>query len=315
MGALISGFTAARKYFLTMTKTLTFRDVALCDVLLLQKHFNRYKGRICDFSAGNAVFWREHYGISFYEDSHSLILRFDDMDDTVCYGYPISKDAHALIECLIRESEDKEICVSLMTRDELDALCQDFCVKQIMHSEDWDDYLYNKEDIVTLRGRRYSGQRNHINKFKKLYDNWCFERIDSSNTDKAKEFFERFFTSIGKPTDVSEEERVQLREQLENFESYSQLGGILSVNGQVIGASIGEQVGDTLIIHTEKADVSFEGAYPMLVNCFAREFATDDSCLFINREEDCGEEGLRISKRSYHPVQMIEKYAAIVSLN
>ena len=126
----------------------------------------------------------------------------------------------------------------------------------------------------------------------------------------AKNFCHRYFNGAGKVTSVSDVEYKQLLEQFDNWEIYHQLGGMLIVNNEVIGISVGEIVGDTLIVHTEKADTSFAGAYPMLTNSFAKEFAT--SCQFINREEDCGEEGLRISKRSYHPIELIEKYAVTI---
>ena len=35
--------------------------------------------------------------------------------------------------------------------------------------------------------------------------------------------------------------------------------------------------------------------------------ASDDEIRFVNREEDCGDEGLRKSKMSYHPIELIEK--------
>ena len=142
-------------------------------------------------------------------------------------------------------------------------------------------------------------------------DEYGVLRMIVSDPYKAKEVLNEHGV-IGKVTDVSDTEREQLIEQFDNWEAYSQLGGMLISEGRVVGISVGEIVGDTLIIHTEKADTSFDGAYPMLVNCFAREFAADDKCLYINREEDCGIEGLRISKRSYHPIEIIKKYAVII---
>jgi hypothetical protein len=56
----------------------------------------------------------------------------------------------------------------------------------------------------------------------------------------------------------------------------------------------------------EKADVSIDGAYPMINNQFAiHEF---EGFKLINREEDLGIEGLRTAKLSYNPVQLTEKY-------
>ena len=71
--------------------------------------------------------------------------------------------------------------------------------------------------------------------------------------------------------------------------------------------SAGEIVGDTLIIHIEKADIAYEGVYQVLVNEYAKCFVTPD-VRYINREEDVGDEGMRRSKESYHPVRLLEKY-------
>lgn len=62
-----------------------------------------------------------------------------------------------------------------------------------------------------------------------------------------------------------------------------------------------------LYVHIEKADTSYQGSYQMVTNLFLKEFATDDSIKFVNREDDCGDEGLRRSKLSYHPVSLPAK--------
>jgi hypothetical protein len=45
----------------------------------------------------------------------------------------------------------------------------------------------------------------------------------------------------------------------------------------------------------------------MLVNQFAKMFAAE-GVTHINREEDDGVEGLRTSKLSYHPIELLDKY-------
>ena len=50
----------------------------------------------------------------------------------------------------------------------------------------------------------------------------------------------------------------------------------------------------------------------MLTNQFLRMYAENDEIRFVNREEDCGDEGLRKSKLSYHPVELIEKNTVII---
>lgn len=45
----------------------------------------------------------------------------------------------------------------------------------------------------------------------------------------------------------------------------------------------------------------------MLSNTFLKTYATCDDIKFVNREEDCGDEGLRRSKLSYHPIALPPK--------
>ena len=288
-----------------------FKKAELSDAEELSESFSKYRGRICDYSVGNVLFWRNYYGISFSRDDDHLILKYSDMGEKECYSYPISDKPNSTIAELLKDTGGT-LCLTCLTEEQFESVSKCFDVIEVMHSEDWDDYLYNKKDIVSLAGRKYSGQRNHINKFKKLYPDAKFDVITKENVHIAKQFCLDFFDHIGNPTKVSDTELCQLKEQLDNWEIYKQLGGILSVGDKVVGVSVGEIVKDTLIVHTEKADTSFDGAYPMLVNCFAREFAKDEDCLFINREEDCGIEGLRISKQSYHPIEIIKKYAVTI---
>ena len=79
-------------------------------------------------------------------------------------------------------------------------------------------------------------------------------------------------------------------------------------SGQVYGFAIGEVIGDTLYDHVEKADSSVIGAYQTLVNCYA---VANRHVKYMNREEDCGVEGLRRSKISYRPCALLKKYTVI----
>jgi hypothetical protein len=171
----------------------------------------------------------------------------------------------------------------------------------------WSDYLYNAEDITALAGRRYSGQRNHINKFRGLYENWRFEAVDESNLAQTREFFAAYAREHRRDDPAYEEGNIKAIEVLDNYAAYRQLGGVLFVGDKIVGAAFGEIVGDTLFVHTEKALTEYNGAYPMLVNQYARQYAAGP-VRYINREEDDGVEGLRTSKQSYHPCALLEKY-------
>ena len=83
------------------------------------------------------------------------------------------------------------------------------------------------------------------------------------------------------------------------------LGGGLLVDDRLVAMSLAENCGGTLIIHVEKALYSHQGAYPTLVQAFAAHFG--GGCVYINREDDAGDRGLRTSKLQYLPVRLAGK--------
>ena len=183
----------------------------------------------------------------------------------------------------------------------------------VSSDRDWFDYLYEKEPMLLLAGRKYGTPRNHINKFKKLYPDWSFRKITDSDIESLIEFTEKFSFNSEKDESAMKELEICI-DVLKHHEKYRMAGGFLTVNDTIVGYSFGEIIGDTLFVHIEKADVSFHGAYQMLTNSFLREFASGDEVKYVNREEDCGDEGLRKSKLSYHPVELIEKNTVRIPL-
>jgi hypothetical protein len=172
---------------------------------------------------------------------------------------------------------------------------------------DWSDYVYLAEKLRTLSGKKLSGQRNHRNFFIKQYPDWSFEEITSNNIEKVKSFFEEYSQNIQKDSSYFEEERKAVLEVMDHIDCYGFLGGMILTEGRPVAFSFGEIVGDTLFVHIEKADRQVRGAYQMMVSEFVARFA-DDRVLYVNREEDVGDPGLRYAKESYHPHMLLPKY-------
>ena len=147
-----------------------------------------------------------------------------------------------------------------------------------------------------------------------LYTDWNFEEITAQNIPEIIEFTKGFtFNSSEKDEDANKELELCC-EVLENYDAFGMFGGALRVNGKIAGYSIGEIIGDTLFCHIEKADISYHGAYQMVTNQYLQMYAQGDDVKFVNREDDCGDEGLRKSKLSYHPVVLLEKIEFKVNL-
>ena len=104
-------------------------------------------------------------------------------------------------------------------------------------------------------------------------------------------------------------EKTALENALTHFDALELKGGVILVEGKVVAFSIGERLNeDTALIHFEKADTDYRGAYPIINQEFVKHAWSDVT--YINREDDMGIEGLRKAKLSYQPDMMVEMYSA-----
>ena len=78
---------------------------------------------------------------------------------------------------------------------------------------------------------------------------------------------------------------------------------------KVIGLTVGEQISPEMVmIHFEKCHPDYRDLYAWLNREFLRRCWSQ--ALYVNREEDLGEEGLRRAKLSYNPVDFSRHYWA-----
>ena len=291
---------------------LDFKKIELNDIPALKAYYSAYPARQCDRSAGATVMWRDYFE-NKYTVVDGTVIFTSSFKDEFCFAYPIGRNIDGALDEIEKYCQEKNIPMVLcsVNAKELEHLKSRYSDLTADADRDWFDYLYEKDSLLNLIGRKYSTPRNHINKFRKLYADWSFEEINASNIPELIEFTNNF-TFNSQKDESANLELEMCREVLENYDVYGMLGGVLRVDGKVIGYSIGEIIGDTLFCHIEKADISYAGAYQMLTNQYLRMYASGDEVKFVNREEDCGDEGLRKSKLSYHPVELIEKNVVII---
>lgn len=291
---------------------LSFEKIEMKDIPTLKAYYSAYPARQCDRSAGATVMWRDYFE-NQYAVIDGTIVFSSNFKGELCFSYPIGRNIDGALDEIEKHCKESGIPMVLcsVNKKELEKLKEKYPVMEADADRDWFDYLYEKDAMLNLIGRKYATPRNHINKFRKLYADWSFEPINEKTIPELIEFTSNFTFHAQKDESASLELKMCI-EVLENYEAYGMLGGVLRVDGKVIGYSIGEIVGDTLFCHIEKADISYAGAYQMLTNQYLRMYADDNEVKFVNREEDCGDEGLRKSKLSYHPVELIEKNTVII---
>ena len=94
---------------------------------------------------------------------------------------------------------------------------------------------------------------------------------------------------------------------MENYSDFELIGGMIKIQGNISAVALAQRLNpDTLVMHVLKADHNVGGLYQVML----QEFLTHEAGSFnyVNLEQDLGIEGLRKSKQSYHPVEMVKKY-------
>ena len=169
------------------------------------------------------------------------------------------------------------------------------------------DYLYSINDLVKLAGRKFDAKRNYIKRFRSEYD-YHYEAITQETAQECLEFASAWCDERSCKTEEGlMREYNAVSQMLTDFDSLQIFGGAIRVNGKIVAFSLGEVLNpDTLVVHVEKADTSFDGLYQLINN----EFCTHEANGFkyVNREQDMGIPGLRKAKESYHPVKMVDSY-------
>ncbi len=169
------------------------------------------------------------------------------------------------------------------------------------------DYLYKISDLVNLKGNRFHKKKNLLNQFHKNY-NHTYLPLGPDSVEMALGMQTDWCTwrDCESVENLSAENRVIARILKSWGHLDGLLGGALMIDGKMIAYTVAEQLtGDMLLIHFEKADSGFKGSYQAVNQIFLSRSPT--GVIWVNREQDLDDEGLRKAKLSYYPEDFLRK--------
>lgn len=300
---------------------MDFKPILLEDRDILYPILFKSGRPICDLSFTNLYGWSFLYNTSWaVEGDTTLVIRFNDKrhnHPVYLLPYCIDLDSwHNTIERLKTEEAgtENEPLVFMGVSEECSHLLEEYFPGEfsLLWDEDYADYIYKREKLVYLRGKKLQPKRNHINKFKRRYVDWHFEPLSMSLLDEVIDFSARWFEA-SEPSEGLKNEQIMIRRILspEAYETLQLEGGVLYVEGQIVAFTLGSPINkQTFDIHVEKALPDIDGAYAMINQSFAS--IVSDTFEYINREEDLGIPGLRFAKMSYQPDMRLAQGTAVL---
>ena len=288
-----------------------FKPVTRQDAAKLRKYYERCDYQLCEYSVGTKLMWRSALKYAWTEMAGCLVVcrkngRNWDFD------YPVpgpEGDEDAALDAIDHFCLENGMVPSFCVVPEckITKLLTRYPYLRVWDIRSWRDYLYYREDLQLFVGRRYSGQRNHIKKFRAMCPNAEFHPLTERDTPAIERFWVDYEAEFPKGSNSMAKNELKLAKQMLKLagKKYFLAGGMFD-GEKLIALSLAEKCGDTLIIHIEKALYSYTGVYPAMVQAFAMEFG--GNCGWINREDDAGDRGLRTSKTQYSPAKLASKY-------
>jgi hypothetical protein len=260
--------------------------------------------------------WAEHFGAEFAIENDCLIIKGTMLggETYFCIISPACRYDKEIFDKLKSFSLKNYGYFILFPVEEGEIelyknLCGGF---EATANEDWFDYVYLIDDLVELKGKKFHGQKNYVNRFKRENPDAEFKPIDSQNLHLVTAFLQEYkkgFCQNGNASGILNYEIDKNNYILNNLHTVNVVAMALFVGGAAVGFTVGSLINDTLIVHIEKACKSVRGAYQYLNNSFAAFVKNNyEGIKYINREEDLGETNLRVAKESYHPVFKLKKF-------
>jgi len=263
---------------------------------VLHPLFQTLKEGISEFAFASIYLFRDvyHYHFSKLDDHLFVITGNDDSQPffMLPFGFPEKLQLHELFE--------NHSYMKAATENQ----AQELADQGYIATEDRDnfDYLYSREELAKLAGRKFHKKKNLVNAFINNYNYEGKPLLDEYIPD-ALEILELWRDGRDNPGDYRAN-----REALERAEELQLCGGIYYVEGEPAAFTLGEELarGESFVIHFEKALGKYRGIYQFINKCFAS--ILPEKYTFINREQDLGDPGLRQAKMSYRPVGFVKKY-------
>jgi len=167
------------------------------------------------------------------------------------------------------------------------------------------DYLYTRLSLSTLSGKQLHKKKNHVNGFLSNYPDFTLKKLDTDTKKDASKILDIW---AAEQTDLQGTDYEAAQQALSLPQIADFLSLILYVQGVPVAWCLAELAaqGTIAVVHFEKARTDFRGSYQYINYAFAQSLP--EQVIYINREQDLGDEGLRHAKMSYKPEGFVKKY-------
>jgi len=294
---------------------IIFKCLTLEDKDIIERYVDKEKLESYEYLFSSLYMWKKLDNVKYAIINDALVIEKSEEGKGTFYAQPLKyskENLTELVDLLIERNEnytDRDYLFGDVDASFIDDLKKYTGFKmQIIEDVNDFEYIYNTNDLIELKGKKYHGKKNHVNSFEKSYIYDIKEINNDRVINDCLSLLQRWHEEVA--TTVDEEMMMEIAAITDLFSElhFFDLQSIaIYVDGDLAGFSVGEKVNDKMaVIHVERGEIAYNGIYSFLNRKFLIENFDDTE--FVNRQEDTGNEGLRKAKQSYHPIKMLKKY-------
>lgn len=292
---------------------LTFNKLTIKDKPIIDKYLEDYKFATSEYSFTTLLVWRKACDIQYTIYEGVLIIKKKDFKGKCHFMQPIGYKKENLKELIQKLKEyKKENNMDYLFKDVENSFLEDlkYIYGDTAHiEEDIDnfDYIYSKEKLISLSGKKLHSKKNHYNYFVKNYDYVVKDLSEPGVMEDCIELTYKWYNENYNGDTFLTYEVEGIREVLNNLDELNLKGMAVYVDDRISTFTVGEIVNNNMaIVHFEKGIKDINGIYAFTNKTFVERYLNEVD--YINREQDLGIEGLRKAKKSYYPIKLEEKY-------
>ena len=289
----------------------------------IEAYLPRLSDGCSEFFFSNIYFFRDYYQYQISKTAFGIIIVGESEHTPFCMIPTGNIEESILVELLERFGSLSFISESLIQNNKHLFYQAAFSLEEDRNNF---DYIYLREQLASLSGKKFHKKKNHVNKFEHTYKNISVQALTEKNVSDALSILERWNTHVQSLEQATEnksehndnnhndsniEEKTDYeaaKSCLEHIELFPVTGIILYVDQVPVAWTAGEisSDGKMAVVYFEKADITYIGAFQYINYAFANFLP--ETVQYINREQDLGKPGLIHSKQTYHPISFIKKY-------
>ncbi|HJJ40268.1 MAG TPA: phosphatidylglycerol lysyltransferase domain-containing protein [Methanocorpusculum sp.] len=285
-----------------------FRPITFDNKYILDRYLEAFPQFHSEYSPVTILSW-EHYSPCYFAEYKNHLIIDCIYDGKHSFHFPIGDFNPDLVSELVTFAHSLDASISVFDEALLEPISKLFPNLIVEEQDGYFEYCYKSETLAYLPGKKYVGIRGQINKFHREYT-YTVENITSKNRPEVLQMIRTW--SIDKNAEsnytLSEESRA-VSISFSHWDDLNLEGICIRMDDGCIGAaSIWEtSQTDMVLIHYEKGLKRYPGIFKIINQETARRLK--ERYVWINREGDMKEPGLRESKRRYHPERFVKAFS------